>query len=180
MKLVVARHGETNYNVKKLTNSIPTEKVYLTPRGVEQAKQLAHELKNHNFDIFIISEFPRTEQTASIVNLHHLKPMFIDERVNEVNTGTEGVVLKDYWEALEEMNKRNEKTIGVGETFEELKQRVFNFLDDLKKKKQFKSILVVSHLAVIHMMLLYFNKEQSFNEIKQKPIANCEYLEFEL
>jgi broad specificity phosphatase PhoE len=38
MKVYVARHAETNYNILGILNDDPDVDVYLTPKGIEQTK----------------------------------------------------------------------------------------------------------------------------------------------
>src|SRR3989344_5432498 len=89
MKVYVARHAETNYNVLGLCNDSPDVDVHLTSKGIEQAELLAKTLKDVKFGLIITSDFPRTKQTAKIVNRHHDTPTISDSRINDVLTGFE-------------------------------------------------------------------------------------------
>ena len=78
MKVVVVRHGQTNYNVVGLYNVDPTVDVFLTKVGIGEAKQLAEQFKNEPFDAIFVSELPRTRQTAEYINQFHNLPILVD------------------------------------------------------------------------------------------------------
>ena len=66
MKLYVARHGETEWNVRRKVcgrTDIP-----LTDTGIEQAKQLAEKAAELDIDIIIASPMIRAQQTATAVS----------------------------------------------------------------------------------------------------------------
>ncbi|HUD07435.1 MAG TPA: histidine phosphatase family protein [Candidatus Saccharimonadales bacterium] len=151
MKVYIARHGETNYNIPGLCNDSPKIDVHLTDKGIEQAQELADSLSDANFDLVIISEFPRIKETADILNQHHHAPMIVDARINDVLTGFEGKPAKDFREAR--LNAENRWTVRFngGESFEDEKARVQSFLDDLKKRDE-KTVLVVTHQAIARLI----------------------------
>ena len=78
MKLYLARHAETNYNIAKLANADPNIDVHLTEHGIEQAENLAELLKDVDYDIVYISELPRTRQTAEIINITIKSSLLMD------------------------------------------------------------------------------------------------------
>jgi alpha-ribazole phosphatase len=96
MKVYVARHAETNYNVLGLCNDSPDVDVYLTDKGIEQGKQLAETLKPAHFDLVITSDFPRTKETAKLLNEHHGAPVIAYSRINDVVTGFEGRPVEEF------------------------------------------------------------------------------------
>ncbi|MBU1987926.1 MAG: histidine phosphatase family protein, partial [Nanoarchaeota archaeon] len=64
MEIYFMRHGESEYNVKKLINFDPSVPVHLTENGKKQAEEAAGELKHIRFDAICSSEFPRARETA--------------------------------------------------------------------------------------------------------------------
>ena len=179
MKITIVRHGETNYNVKELCNAVPTEKVYLTPLGVSQAEKVAKKLKNESFDIFLVSELYRSEETASIINMYHLRPMFIDNRINDRLSGMEDKPVNDWVKALEQTGDWYNGKVNDGESFNDVKKRVFNFLDELKKKKQFSSVLIITHMAIFRIIKMYCENLTN-EEAWELTIPNCHVETFEL
>lgn len=68
MKLLLMRHGQTNYNRLGLCNDDPRDAVYLTDLGRRQALAAAVALRAARLEHIFVSELPRTRQTAEIVN----------------------------------------------------------------------------------------------------------------
>src|SRR3989338_5397728 len=153
MKIYFARHGQSNYNVIDLCNNNPKINVYLTELGKKQAKNVGEMLKNKKIEIILISELPRTRQTAEIINEYHKVEVRIDKRINDRKTGFEGKSYYDYIKVIEK-DKFHIKPKG-GESFQEEKKRVFSFLDDLIKMNH-KTILVVSHEEIMKIVKGYF------------------------
>ncbi len=90
MKLIVTRHGETNYNAASLYNHDPSVDVHLTENGIRQAEQLAEDLRDTPIDLVITSRLKRTKQTAEIINRFHQAPVVEDGRLDDTYNGFEG------------------------------------------------------------------------------------------
>lgn len=178
MKVYVARHAETNYNLLGLCNDSPDVDVYLTPNGIKQAKTLASTLKNARFELVITSDFPRTKETARILNVHHNAPTIADSRINDTLTGFEGRPVQEFGKARREANNRWTVRLNGGESFEDQKQRVKLFLEDLKKRPE-ANILVVTHQAIAR--LIYASVHVLPNEKVDKiEVSNTHCFDFEL
>lgn len=65
MKIYVARHGQTLWNVQNRVCG--RTDVELTKEGIEQAKKLAQEVKKYAIDFIIASPLKRAQQTSQIV-----------------------------------------------------------------------------------------------------------------
>lgn len=156
MKVYIARHAETNYNVLGLCNDSPRVNVYLTEKGIEQAELLADSVKDAKFELVITSEFPRTKETARIINQRHNAPTIEDSRINDVLTGFEGKPASEFREARRSAENRWTVRLNGGESFEDEKARVEAFLHDLKKRSE-ASILVVTHQAIARIMYAIAN-----------------------
>jgi broad specificity phosphatase PhoE len=63
---ILSRHGESDGSVRGLVNGDPRAAVALTPAGEEQALALGRELEGEPLDLCVVSEFPRTRQTAEL------------------------------------------------------------------------------------------------------------------
>lgn len=176
MKIYFLRHGQTNYNVKDLCNSDPKIDVHLTKLGKKQAENVREMLKNKEIDIILVSELPRTMQTAEIINKYHNVEIRADKRINDRKTGFEGKSYFDYRKAIEK-NPFYIRPKG-GESFQEEKRRVFSFLDDLIKM-DYRSVLVVSHEEIMKIIKGYFEK-LSDEEMWDVRVGNGEIIEFEV
>lgn len=176
MKLSFIRHGQTNYNVKDLCNYDPTKDVHLTDLGKKQAKIAAEKIRDKNFDIIFISELPRTRETADIINIYHQVPIKIFKDINDRNSGFESKPVAEFNKAIEK-DKFNLK-LNNGESFQEEKERIFNFLESLKRLS-YNSILIVSHMETMQIINGYFNNLND-KEIWNIKIDNCQILEFSI
>lgn len=145
------RHGQTPYQVeedKKETVYPPFEQdeIRMTKKGEEQIERAAHELKGKKIDIIISSDFPRTKQTAGIVSKElGVEPVFNehlrDLRMGEFHNGPKEKYRNFFSNQLEKFTKR---PIG-GENWDDLKERMTDFLKDTETRYQGKNILVISH-----------------------------------
>ena len=77
MKIFLIRHGESMQNTKENYNiGLPDHKVYLTDKGMEEAKKAGIFLKKYISDnkidlsnsVMWVSPYTRTRQTANIIN----------------------------------------------------------------------------------------------------------------
>jgi broad specificity phosphatase PhoE len=142
------RHAESTYNVLGLCNADPTLPVPLTDKGRSQAENAAKRLATAAIDLIIVSELPRARETAEIVNRHHCAPMRVDARLNDRRNGFEGRPVADYLAAVS-IDPLHCHLEG-GETYQELKFRVFDFLDELENEVG-RRTLVVSHHEVLQV-----------------------------
>lgn len=144
MKIYVARHGETNYNVLGLHNVDPKVDVHLTEKGVADAELLSEHLKDVNIDTIYISELPRMAQTAEIVNQNHAAQIIIDHRLIDVDSGFEGRKVSDYHELRD--NSENPFTFKVPghESSEDVYKRTVDFLSSLKTKGHQNVLIITS------------------------------------
>jgi 2,3-bisphosphoglycerate-dependent phosphoglycerate mutase len=65
-RLILARHAETDWNVRRLVNGDPRVAVALSEHGREEARRLGEELVGEPLDLCVTSGFPRTDETADI------------------------------------------------------------------------------------------------------------------
>ena len=148
MKLYVARHTQTNYNLDRLCNADPSVDVHLTEHGIDQAKSLAEKLADQSFEVIYISELPRTRQTAEFINQHHNVPVIVEGRLNDNKTGFEGRPVTEYMAALHEHQDIWHATLNDGESLAEAQARVRSFLDELRDAP-YESVMIVTHGYIV-------------------------------
>jgi broad specificity phosphatase PhoE len=180
MKLYIVRHGQSNFNVQRKINFLPSKDCYLTELGMQQAYATKEELKDKTWDAVIVSELFRTQQTAAIINEDKQIPMFIEDKINEINTGIEGQDYDEYHAQLEEKDDIKRRTISLpnGESYAQLKERVRQFLKELKNKN-FSSVLIVSHFVTIIALRQLIENQSDEDSVQFKP-GNAEIFEAEL
>lgn len=176
MKAYFVRHGQTNYNVKKLCNDDPIKDVHLTKLGKHQAKTVADKLKNIKLDLVYISELPRTRETARIIIQDRPIDLIVEPRINDRKTGFDSQPELKFFDSIK--SDPFDIKLNNGESFREEKMRVFSFLDELKSLSA-SSILVVSHSEILKIVYGYFYNLCD-EEIWAKEIDNAEVLEFDI
>lgn len=146
-KYYILRHGEAMSNVKKVVSSWPEKfENPLTERGIEMIKESAEKLKNKNINLIFASPLLRTKQTAGIVGKAlKIKPK-TDKRLKEINFGNiNGSPITDVDNAFKKESERIYKAIPEGESYDNVLNRVYDFLIDIDRKYKGKNILLVSH-----------------------------------
>lgn len=182
MKIIVIRHGETNYNKKDLCNGIPNPKVHLTTLGKKQAQIAAKKLATKKIEVIFVSKLMRSRQTAKAINQYHKVPLLMDARLNDRLMGVfEGKSAKLFYVWRDKQaNPWTAKPKG-GESYEQMKKRIISFLNDLAKL-DYKNVLIVTHLPVVKVIRGYFKKldNKTMDRLTEKNVPNCKIMSFSL
>jgi broad specificity phosphatase PhoE len=94
---ILARHGESVFNVLELVNGDIDVPGPLTPHGVEQARALGETLRGRPIDLCVTSEFERARQTADLALEGRDVPRLVRPELNDPLYGDyEGKLLEDY------------------------------------------------------------------------------------
>ena len=175
MKILVTRHGQTDWNVEKRIQG--RTNIELNNKGIEQAYQTKENLENEKIDLIICSPLKRAKQTADIINKDRNIPVIYDERLLEICYGeNEGRLHGDFdydgfWSII------NTHEYKDAENVNKFIQRVHNFLNDLKNRKE-ENILIVTHNGVCRAINTYFNGIPNDNNIIDLGIKNCEVVKY--
>jgi probable phosphoglycerate mutase len=172
------RHGQTddNANGNLLTGWSETP---LNNKGVEQAKDVANNLKNIKFDICFCSPLVRTKQTlGEIIKYHKDLTVIYDDRLKERDygeiTGQPASICEfRRWNA-------NDYIPFKMESIPEMFDRISSFYDDLKRDYKNKNILIVAHSGVGRLTYFYFNGKPQDNDYSNFEIGNAKIMELEL
>jgi probable phosphoglycerate mutase len=97
---LLARHGQSLFNVDGVVNGDPLLDRGLSERGIEEAEKLGGQVAHVAIDVLIVSPFPRAVQTANIALgtreiSHVVEPELGDVRIGDL----EGLTLADYRDA---------------------------------------------------------------------------------
>ena len=146
-KYYLLRHGEAVSNVKNILSSWPEQfENPLTEHGVAMVKEAAATLHGKGIEIIFCSDILRTQQTAEIIGKALGLAPIPDARLREINFGEfngkedPGMNLGFASEDERVAHRR----LG-GESYEDVRDRVMDFLQDSEKSHEGKNILVVSH-----------------------------------
>ena len=175
MKLYVVRHGETLANIQKTVSG--DKESPLTMKGIAQAKELAVEFENIDFDIVFSSPLLRAIDTARFITN---KPVYIDNRLIERDYGlNEGKLIADTdpYE-LWDYNLNTKKY--ENESVKDLLIRASSFIEDLKTKYADLTVLVVTHSGVARAIYYSINKIPDDGNLKNAELPNCGYQFYDL
>ena len=104
---LVARHGQSLFNVDKIVNGDPALDRGLSEQGIEEAERLAGQLDALPLELVVVSPFPRALQTANIALAGRDVPHLVDEALGDVRIGElEGQSLDAYRGAPAHSNRK--------------------------------------------------------------------------
>jgi probable phosphoglycerate mutase len=135
---LVARHGQSLFNVDKVVNGDPEIDRGLSEQGIEEAERLAGQLAPLPLDVVAVSPFPRALQTANIALAGREVPHVVDDDLGDVRIGElEGESLDAYRAAPAHTN-RKERFPG-GESLDEAALRYADAFDRSGARKRPRS-----------------------------------------
>jgi broad specificity phosphatase PhoE len=142
VKITYFVHGTTVDNEKDLSSG--WNDVELSELGKRQSAELTDKTSKYNFDVVFTSDLSRAYNSAKITWGDKYK-INQDSRLRECNYGDLNGKSSDDVEPLQEESTTN--PMPNGESYEQVKARIADFLDDLKKDYDGKHIAIVAHKA---------------------------------
>lgn len=163
-RFYLVRHGETEWNT--LGKMQGHQDSPLTENGVEQARQLSQMLKNVSFKDAFSSDLLRAQRTAEIVAADHQLVVQTTKLLREMSFGKyEGRKVDEFREELKDLilyrdglsdeEKFTYRMLPDFETYEEMVARLITFLRQTALAYPGENILVVSHSAMIRILLIH-------------------------
>jgi broad specificity phosphatase PhoE len=153
MKLVIVRHGETEWNVQdKATGKLDSP---LTPKGIRQADAIADRLRRLSFTTFYSSDLGRAVQTANIIAEVCGKKIIFDSELREWNMGIfQGLTVSEMHKKFPHERQDYERigdeyVIPEGESLRQCRDRGFRVLNAIAKRHLDETIVVVTHGCVL-------------------------------
>ncbi|TQE27163.1 histidine phosphatase family protein [Streptomyces ipomoeae] len=87
MTTYILRHGQTDYSKQYLVNGDPARAIRLNGEGVSSCRLPWSVLPLRSVHTWLASEFPRAQQTASLLMGVPAPEMIVDARLNELDYG---------------------------------------------------------------------------------------------
>jgi len=177
MDILVARHGQTEWNLLKKVQG--KADIDLNETGKNQAFLTAKNLEHEKIDLIISSPLKRALHTAQIINRERNIPIIIDERIAERNFGefegksTSDFNYEEFWSY--KVNKKYNEAENIKDFFD----RTYKFLDEIKETYRNKKILIVTHGGVSISIKCYFSEIPDIDTLFPLCIGNCEVEKFE-
>ena len=86
-RLLVARHGESEYSARQLVNGDPGVSCPLTEAGRAQARALGEALADESIDLCVVTEFERVRETAELALDGREVPFLVVPELNDPRYG---------------------------------------------------------------------------------------------
>ncbi|MDQ6824720.1 MAG: histidine phosphatase family protein [Candidatus Eremiobacteraeota bacterium] len=182
MRLLLARHGETTWNLEGRYQG--RKEAPLSARGNAQANAMARRLASEDVHSIVSSPLSRTTDTAKIcadaLGLH----VAVDERLLEISHGTwegrtrdeiareDGALLRRWQQHPDTV------TFPGGESLADVQKRLDDFIAEAERRYA-GVLLVVTHDVIVRLMVLAAQgrPRAGFNEVQ---VDNAALSRFEL
>ena len=158
VRILLARHGETVYNVEGRWQGQSDSP--LTDRGRAQARELARALAQERVAAIYTSDLGRAYSTAAIVAASHGMEVTRDERLREVHVGAwSGLGRHEIDHAFpgglhQWATTPSRYVIPGGEAIHQAEQRALAFFADRMPEHEGETIVVISHGALCQVILV--------------------------
>lgn len=169
IKITYFVHGTTTDNEKEISSGCFD--VGLSELGVKQSIELKDKTKDRKFDVVFCSDLKRAVESAELT-FKGIVPIIQDKRLRECDYGKYNAQPSVIVEPMQE-NHITEK-FPEGESYEDVKSRIADFLDFLKKNYDGKSVAIAAHKApqfALDVLLKNKTWEQAFAEDWRKRKA---------
>ncbi len=182
------RHGEILSNKEDVYAGWSDEE--LTPEGEQSARRMGEKLSEVGIEALFSSPIRRAVQTAELINLDLGKELITEPGFKEIKMGPwEGLRIKDIEGLFPEefelwMTRPGDLVIEGRDTLGELQARavagvekvIMKAVGKVKEKGKVKEtgtsvVLVVTHVAIIRVLFLYYNG-RPLNDYKKINVPN--------
>ena len=141
--LLLARHGQSLFNVDGVVNGDPARDRGLSPLGLEEAQRLAGQLAAVRIDACVVSRFERAQQTARIALGPRALELTVDADLDDIRLGElEGRTLEDY-RAWKHGRSRDEP-FPAGESLNDAARRYADAYERILQRAE-EQVLCVCH-----------------------------------
>ncbi|MEK6819577.1 MAG: histidine phosphatase family protein [Nanoarchaeota archaeon] len=169
IKITYFVHGTTKDNEDGISSG--WKDIELSKTGIKQSMELRDKIRNKKFDVVFCSDLKRALESAKLTWKNSVK-IIPDKRLRECNYGNFNGKPSEIVEPMQEKNI--EKRFPLGESYEDVKDRINDFLVFLKKNYEGKSVAIVAHKApqlAFEVLLKGKTWEQAFEDDWRKRNA---------
>ena len=169
VKIIYFPHGTTKDNENKISSGWSDAE--LSELGIQQAVNLKDKIRDKHFDVVFCSDLKRAVNSAKLIFGDEIETI-PDTRLRECNYGKYNAGPSEIVEPMQEENII--KKFSEGESYEDVKVRIGDFLNFLKENYDRKQVAIVAHKAPqLALDVLLKNKtwEQAFAEDWRKTKA---------
>ena len=177
-RIIFVRHGETTWSKTREHRFRGRIDIPLNDTGVLQAKAVGKHLEGENVATIYSSPLKRARDTAAeIAKLHELPVRdlkgFIDLHFGDWQGELHETMQAKYPELYQRWKTApSTMTFPGGETLQDVRDRIKKTLAELVKTHENDTIVVVTHGAVLRVLLSYLHNESDDLNYKHN-MANC-------
>ena len=167
VKIIYFVHGATTDNERGISSG--WNDAGLSELGVKQAIELKGKIKDKKFDVVFCSDLKRAVNSAKLTLEEEV---ISDRRLRECNYGEFNAQPSNVVEPMQEKHIR--ERFPDGESYEDVKERIADFLSFLKKNYDGKHVAIVAHKApqlALDVILKNKSWKQAFEEDWRKKKA---------
>ena len=135
-------HGTSVDNQKNISSG--WHNTELSELGIKQSVELKEKIKDKKFDVVFCSDLKRAADSAKLTFGNSVK-IILDSRLRECSYGKFNAGPSEVVEPLQENHIT--KRFPGGESYEDVKKRMGDFLNFLKKNYCGKEVAIVAHKA---------------------------------
>ena len=151
-RVLLARHGESDYSARGLINGDASVECGLTRQGMDEARALGRDLSDTELDLSITSGFRRTQETAEVALAGRGVPIEVMEAFNDPPAGDlEGSTVAEHG-AWMDANDWATRPPGDGESQLESVARYLRAYEAVVERPD-GTILVIAHAFPISVGL---------------------------
>lgn len=155
--ILLIRHGNIDM-AQRVPGRLPD--VHLSPEGVEQMKKLSESLADVKIDAIYASPLDRTVESANIIAQNRSIEIQKCDPLVEINfgnwTGKKFADLESDPEWKQFHSYRNGTIIPDGELMVEVEARMVKLIEELFRKHQGKTLVLVSHNDPIKSVIAHY------------------------
>ncbi|MFA5047840.1 MAG: histidine phosphatase family protein [Patescibacteria group bacterium] len=162
IRIIYFVHGTTTDNEKDVSSG--WFDVGLSDLGMRQSIDLKDQIKDKKFDAVFCSDLRRAVDSAKLT-FGEVIPIIQDKRLRECNYGEYNAKASAIVEPMQE--KRITERFPGGESYEDVKARIADFIEFLKQNYDGKDVAIVAHKAPQLALDVLLNSkawEQAFAE----------------
>lgn len=158
------RHGETDWNVNGITmGQLEGIKTQFTHVGYDDIFEISESLKENKVEVIYSSDFNRTIDTANLANCINNLPIIITKKARGLNMGKyQGLDFEKFINSEEV--KLSFKNYNIpfpgGESINDLNNRLYDLINEICNKTNYKKIAIVTHSAAISNLKAFISKEK--------------------
>jgi len=154
MRLIIVRHGQTEYNVKNIVQGQSGNP--LDETGREQARKAGERLSAEKIDVAYSSDLNRARMTCEAIMKHHPGiPVHYVKELREMDMGT-------FVDGPKEAYNQHKRKSGLskleyrppgGESHRDMRERVIPFLEGIKEGHRGQTVLIVTHGGIKRILM---------------------------